>query len=391
MNTSPAPKADAAPAAPPAREAAHREPSKAPFVALAMLGGVFVAVQGRVNGTLAGYLDDAFLTAVISFGGSLLVISCAYVASRRAREAYRRVLKAAFGTPASLVSDGGTGLAARAPAKPRRRLRWYHLLGGLGGAFFTLSQGLTIGSLGVAIFIVALVAGQSSGSLFVDKFGLAPSGPLPVTFGRAIGPILAITATVISVVGYFDDASGLWLAVIPFVAGAGQSVQQAINGHVRGAAAAPPAPGGKVEQAPGIIAATFQNFALGFPVLLAAYGIELLVRGPIHDAFPSNPLWYLGGPLAVGFISIAAAVVHRIGALLLALGMITGQTLGALVIDVLTGYQPSTTTYIATALTLAAVSIPAITTARAAKHASPAAAPALAAASPRQTASVGGR
>ena len=251
--------------------------------------------------------------------------------------------------------------------KPKRRLRWYHLLGGVGGAFFTLSQGLTIGTLGVAIFIVALVAGQSCGSLFVDKFGLAPSGPLPVTFGRAVGPILAITATVISVVGSFDDASGLWLAVIPFVAGAGQSVQQAINGHVRGAAAAPALPGAKVAQAPGIIAATFQNFVLGFPVLLVAYGVELLVRGPIHEQFPTNPVWYLGGLLAVGFISIAAAVVHRIGALLLALGMITGQTVGALVIDVLTGYQPGATTYVATALTLAAVSVPAITTARAAK------------------------
>lgn len=84
MTDSTAPKAAPAPAA---SAASAREHSKAPFVALAMLGGVFVAIQGRVNGTLAGYLDDAFLTAVISFGGSLLVISCAYLASRRAREA----------------------------------------------------------------------------------------------------------------------------------------------------------------------------------------------------------------------------------------------------------------------------------------------------------------
>ncbi len=351
------------------------QPSKVPFVALAVLGGVLVAIQGRINGTLAGYLDDAFLTAVISFGGSLLVITLAFIASRRAREAYRRVLRAAFakpvtvnaGAPVAAGGDGGVAVAVRETSAPRRRLRWYHLLGGLGGAFFTLSQGLTIGTLGVAIFIVALVAGQSTGSLLVDKLGLAPSGKLPVTLGRAAGPVLAIGATVISVAGYFDEPAGLWLAVFPFVAGAGQSVQQAINGHVRGAASAPVVAGAKEAHAPGIIAATFQNFVFGFAVLLAAYGIELLIRGPIHGAFPTNPVWYLGGPLAVGFISIAAAVVHRIGALLLALGMITGQTVGALVIDLITGYQPGPTTYVATVLTLAAVSIPAIATARAAK------------------------
>ena len=339
--------------------------------------GAGAGEAGAAGGTRTGAV------AAVGAGGAAAVAGAR--AGATAAVSGTRVSGAAAG---SGTGAAGAAVGEKAAGRPRRRLRWYHLLGGVGGAFFTISQGLTIGTLGVAIFIVALVAGQSSGSLFVDKFGLAPSGPLPVTFGRAVGPVLAITATVISVVGYFDDASGLWLAVIPFLAGAGQSVQQAINGHVRGAAATPAAPGGKAEQAPGIIAAVFQNFLLGFAVLLAAYGVELAIRGPIHEQFPSNPVWYLGGVLAIGFISISAAVVHRIGALLLALGMITGQTLGALAIDLITGYRPSTTTYVATVLTLAAVSIPAVTTARAARITPPAA---PAPARERETAGVGSR
>jgi len=322
-----------------------------------VLAGVLVATQGHVNGTLAGYLDDAFLTALVSFGGSFAVVAVAMIASRRARQAYGRALRAGLLRPARAL-DGA----------PVSRFRWFHLLAGLGGAFFTLSQGLTIGTLGVAIFIVALVAGQSVASLVVDRYGLSPSGPIPLTPARIVGPVLAIVATLVSVAGYLGEAEGLWLAVFPFVAGAGQTFQQTFSGHVRGAATLPAEVGGKVGQAPGILAAAFQNFAVGLPVLAIAYGIELLARGPIHEVFPANPLWYLGGPLAVGFLAIAAGVVHRIGALQLALGMITGQTVGALVIDLVTGYQPAPTTFVAAGLTLTAVAIPAVAGARAARR-----------------------
>ncbi len=325
----------------------QREASKLPLVLLAVLGGVLVALQGRVNGTLAEYLDDAFLTAVVSFGGSFVLVCLVMAFSQKARAAYVRALRAAL---------------------QRRGLRWFHLLAGVGGAFFTLSQGLTIGTLGVAVFIVALVAGQSLASLLVDKLGLAPGGVRPLTLVRVVGPLLAVVAAGVSVLGYLDEPAGLWLAVFPFVAGAGQTLQQVFSGHVRGAATLPAASGERTAQAPGIVAAAFQNFALGLPILLVAYGVELAARGPIHGDFPTNPVWYLGGPLAVGFLAIASGVVHRIGALQLALGMITGQTVGALVIDLVTGYRPGPTTFLATALTLCAVAIPAVASAREAKE-----------------------
>ena len=344
----------------------RREPSKAALVGLAVVGGALVAIQGRVNGTLAAYLDDAFLTAVVSFGGSFVVVALAMLFSRKARLAYGRALRAADPRRASGLATRGVG-GAVGGAHPGR-IRWFHLLAGLGGAFFTLSQGLTIGTIGVAVFMVALVAGQSVASLVIDKYGIAPSGPMPLTPARVIGPMLAISAAIVAVLGYLGQTEGMWLAVFPFVAGAGQTFQQTFSGHVRGAAALAPSSDGRVEQAPGIIAAAFQNFVLGLPVLVVAYGIELASRGPIHEVFPTNPVWYLGGPLAVGFLAIAAGVVHRIGALQLALGMITGQTIGALVIDLITGYRPAPTTFVAAALTLTAVAVPAVATARAAKR-----------------------
>ena len=52
--------------------------------------------------------------------------------------------------------------------------------------------------------------------------------------------------------------------------------------------------------------------------------------------FPTNPLLYTGGIIGIAFIALSAAIVHRIGVLLLSLGMIAGQIVTALLLDVVT-------------------------------------------------------
>ena len=67
----------------------------------------------------------------------------------------------------------------RAPVRVGR-LRWCQLRGGFGGAIFVASQSVTVSTLGVAMFTVCIVAGQTGISLLVDRLG-SPRAEAPFT------------------------------------------------------------------------------------------------------------------------------------------------------------------------------------------------------------------
>jgi bacterial/archaeal transporter family-2 protein len=113
-----------------------------------------MAVQARVNGELGARLSDGIAAATISFGIGLAILSVFIL----------------------LTSAGRRGLQAVQSALRSGTLRWWHLLGGVCGGFVVATQGLTVATLGVAVFTVALVAGQSASSLVVDRSGLSPGG-----------------------------------------------------------------------------------------------------------------------------------------------------------------------------------------------------------------------
>jgi bacterial/archaeal transporter family-2 protein len=310
-------------------------------VALAVVAGFGVALQSRVNGSLADHLGSGLGAATVSFGSGLILLALAVVVARPAR--------AALGRVAGRLRDGG--------------LRWWECVGGACGAFLVTTQGLTVGTLGVAVFIVAIVAGQSVSSLVVDRLGLAPGGKRLITFARGLGPLLTVVAVVIAGSASLGSPAALGLAVLPVLAGVGSSWQQAMNGRVRAAAVSPASDGGPRGSAPGgVVAATFINFVVGTAALLIAFGVEVAARGGPAGELPADPLLYSGGVLGILFIAISAAVVHRIGVLLLGLGMIAGQVVGALVLDVVSpdAAQPGVATYVGAALTLVAVAIPAL-------------------------------
>jgi transporter family-2 protein len=313
--------------------------SKVLGVGLAVLGGFGGALQSRINGTLAGELDSGFAAAVLSFGSGLMVLLLVVLFSRLARRA--------LGGVAARLRDG--------------RLRWWECLGGAGGGFYVATQGLTVGALGVAAFTVAVVAGQSVSSLLVDRLGLAPGGVRLITLARALGPVLTVVAVTVAMSGRLGSPALLGLAVLPLLAGALQSVQQAVNGRVRAAVADSPVrgEGGAVA---GVLAATFLNFVVGTLALLVAFTISVAVQGWPAGTLPPEPWLYTGGLIGVAFIAVQAAVVHRIGVLLLGLGMIAGQVVGALVLDVVApdAAPPGLATYVGAALTLVAVAVPAL-------------------------------
>lgn len=288
-----------------------------------------MAVQGRVNGQLGHQLHDGLFAALISFSvGSVLLVAALPI------------------LPAARAGVGRLREALRT-----RALRPWQLLGGSCGAFLVTMQGITVPFLGVAVFTVAVVAGQIVCSLPVDRAGLGPGGPQPITLPRAVGASLAVIAVIISVSdhGSITNPGGLWWAVLPAVAGLGLAWQTAVNGQVRVAAA-------------NVVVPTVVNFLVGTSVLVLATTVDVIIRG--WPATPPDQWWlYLGGTLGIVAIGTAVTAVRVIGVLLLGMASVAGQLTGAVLLDVFVpteGGALSATSLIGIALTMVAVGIAAI-------------------------------
>lgn len=265
-------------------------------VSSVVIGG-FMAAQSRVNGELAHELDDGVLAALISFGVGTLAAALALVVWRPGRRG--------LGLLRDAVRDGRTS-------------PWF-LIGGTAGALMVTSQGLTTPVVGVALFTVAIVGGQTVGSLLIDRRGIGTMPPKALTVPRLVGTALAVVAVVWAVSSRIAGDVPWWLLVLPFVAGAATSWQQAANGQLRG-------------EAQSVISATFVSFLAGTIVLAVAAGIDVAIVG-VPAGLPGEPWLYTGGLLGVAFIAAAAAIVPLVGVLLYTLAVIAGQLTVALLLD----------------------------------------------------------
>lgn len=290
----------------------------------AVLIGLCIATQVRINGELAIRIDDGYVAAVISFGSGLIVMVVTLGFSRAGR----------------------AGFGALAEALRTRRLPWWGVLGGLSGALFVLSQGLTVGSIGVALFMVAVVSGQTLSGLLVDRFGIGPAGRAAITPARIIGAALCMVAVGIVAWGGIAADAPLWMLIIPALAGVGVAWQQAVNGRVR-------------IESYSAVTATFLNFAFGTAALLAVLAVHA-ATAELPGSYPTELWLYLGGPIGVVFVAAGTIVVRFTGVLILGLGTVAGQLLGSLLIEIVApadGPGPGIPVLVGTALTLVAVLI----------------------------------
>ncbi|CAN5593666.1 DMT family transporter [soil metagenome] len=271
--------------------------------------GALVAVQTQINGDLAAALGGGatagLSSAMVSFGSGFVLLCLAAVASRSMRR----------------------GLTSVRGALRAGQLHPWQVLGGCAGGFLVATQGLTVSTIGVALFTVALVGGQTASGLLVDRLGLSPSGPQAISALRVVGAALTIAAVALSASERFDGpnalgVTGLALALLPLVAGLGIAWQQAVNG--------------RVSLTGGPWAATWINFTAGSTLLAFATIVTVLVNGPTQS-LPGTWWLYLGGPIGVVFISMAAVLVRVHGVLVLGLCTVSGQVASALVIDHLIG------------------------------------------------------
>jgi len=284
--------------------------------------GVLVALQTRLNGELGQRLGDGFLAAFLSFGSGLLLLTVGLLIWRPGRRGVGRVV-AALRT---------------------RDIPWWLVLGGVGGAVFVLGQGLTVGLLGVAMYTIAVVCGQTVSSLVLDHRGLASMAPTPATPRRILGAGLAVVAVGIAVSDRLRPDIPLWALLIPLVAGALVGFQQAVNGQVR-------------QVAQSAFAATFGNFLVGTAVLGVALAAHVALSG-WEPTFPGEWWLYLGGVNGCVFIAAQTVIVRTTGVLLMALSVLAGQLLASVGFDLLlplSGEGLHVVTVVGTGLVLVAV------------------------------------
>lgn len=270
-------------------------PPATPALVAAVVSGALVALQQRVNGELKTSLDDAVLTALVSFGTGLLAVVVVVLA----RPAARKALTLLRGVP------------------------WYQWLGGLGGASLVAVGAAAAPEIGIALLTVGLVAGQTGGGLLADRIGLGPGGSRPLTAPRLVGASVCLLAVGVSVLGEGAREASPLLLVLVVGAGLLIAVQQALNGRVR--------------QVTGNAAvATLVNFVVGGLALGLGFALDLLVGGLDVGDWPGADRWYLylGGPMGAAFVAVAAIVVRRLGVLRLGLAVIAGQLGGGLLLDV---------------------------------------------------------
>ncbi len=265
---------------------------------LALIGGVLIATQSRINAQLGADLGQPLVAALVSNSVGLTALTIVFVLRRGTRAALRRTL--------------------------RSGLPWWRYLGGLCGSVLVGGATLIVPTLGVAVFTVGIVAGQTSGGLAVDRIGLGPGGRRPVTVLRVVGATLALVAVAVSELSHgVGDVAAPWLVAGAAGIGVLSAIQQALNGSLQRVAGDPFAPAGV-------------NFVVGTIGLLAAVAVVVIVDGaPLH-AWPGDWWLYIGGLLGVGTVVTAVLAVRRLGVLRLGLGTIAGQLTTAVILDVVT-------------------------------------------------------
>jgi len=284
--------------------------------------GAMTAVQARINGVLGVRLDDGIIAGLVSFAVGLIILS----------------------VTVSTTRSGRAGLKRLAVGIRSRTVPFWMLLGGACGALTVTTQGLVAGVLGVSLFTVGVVAGQTLHGLLLDRLGVGPSGVVAVTPGRVVGGALALVAGGLSLGGDVLASAPLWLLLLPFAAGAGIAWQAAANGRLARRITSP-------------LTATLTSFVTGTLVLLIAGGVSVLNRG-IPAALPPEPWLYLGGLLGFAYILLGAWLVSHTGVLLMGLGSVLGQLIASVVIDLLwpVGNGPQLWQLVAM-MTVAAISV----------------------------------
>jgi transporter family-2 protein len=269
---------------------------------LAALSGMLISLQARANGELSLRLNNGLQAAFISFSSGLLIIAIISIFNPTIKNGAKRLRSA---------------VAAKEIAP------WTLFAGALGGAFVAV-QTQIVPLIGVAIYSVASIAGQSATSLIVDRIGLTGGGKKPISPRRIAAAIVTVLAVFVSVLDRIDAKNLSLIAVaLAGLAGAIVGVQRAMNGLIN-------------EHSQQSFTTSLLNFIMGS----GALGIVLIVAVAIGKvefvALPAGPWWiYMGGTIGVIYIAFTSTIVQHLGVLTFTLFSTGGTLVGALLIDLI--------------------------------------------------------
>ena len=267
---------------------------------LAAISGLMIAVQARANGELSYRMGNPIEAALVSFGSGLIIIS----------------LISAF-NPA--IKNGARNL--RGALKRKEIPPWTLFAGMLGGSFVAV-QTQIVPIIGVAIYSVASIAGQTAASLVVDRIGLTGGGKKHITVRRVAAAGITVLAVLISVLDRIEANNLSVLAVLlGCVAGAIVGVQRALNGQIN-------------ESTQQSFTTSLLNFIMGTTILVIFLGIGMLINRTEIVSLPAGPWWmYTGGTIGIIYIAFTSTIVQHLGVLTFTLISVGGQLVGSLLID----------------------------------------------------------
>jgi transporter family-2 protein len=268
---------------------------------LAAISGVMIALQARANGELSHRIGNGVEAALVSFGSGLIIIAVIAIFSPAIKEGARNL---------------------RGAVSRKELARWTLFAGALGGSFVAVQTHI-VPLIGVAIYSVASIAGQTAASLVVDRIGLTGGGKKHITPRRIAAAFFTVFAVFISVFDRIDAKNlSLFAVLMGCVAGAIVGVQRAMNGQIN-------------EHSHQSFTTSFLNFIMGTSFLVIFLTILAVFRNTKIVALPAGPWWiYTGGVIGVIYIAFTSTIVQKLGVLTFTLFSVGGQLVGSLLIDI---------------------------------------------------------
>ena len=292
---------------------------------LAALSGAMIALQARANGELSHRLDNGLQAALVSFSSGLLII----------------LLITPFSPP---IKEGIRNL--RGAISRKEIARWKLLAGALGGSFVAI-QTQIVPLIGVAIYSVASIAGQTAMSLVVDRIGLTGGGKKLISPRRVMAAVLTVLAVLVSVWDRIDANNLSMIAVTAgCVAGAVVGVQRALNGQIN-------------EHSHQSFTTSLLNFITGTTFLAILILVGVLFGKNELSPLPAGPWWiYTGGVIGVIYIAFTSTIVQHLGVLTFTLFSVGGQLAGSLIIDLVSPTDGvSVSAYLVTGLAMTYIGV----------------------------------
>jgi len=269
---------------------------------LAALSGAMIAIQARANGELSQRLNNGLQAALISFGSGLIILFAITLFNAKIKEGIKNL---------------------RQSVASKEIARWKLFAGALGGSFVAI-QSQIVPLIGVAIFSVASIAGQTAMSLIVDRIGLTGGGKKLISPRRVLAAFLTVVAVLVSVLDRIDAKNlSMFAVIVGVIGGAIVGVQRALNGQIN-------------EHSQQSFTTSLVNFTTGTAFLLVLIIVGLILNGYELSALPSDPWWiYTGGIIGVIYIAFTSTIVQHLGVLTFTLFSVGGQLIASLVIDLI--------------------------------------------------------